>query len=662
MRKSVSRGQLYSRRAIIFGGVAGVGLLALVSRLYYLQFVKAGEFKTLSENNRIKLQLLTPPRGVILDRFGIPLAMNEKNYRLMLDPEQVVDVKQVVAVLETLLPGEAEALQQILAKSRRNRLRQAVMVKEHLSWDELSKIEFHAPSLPGAVIDTGQVRYYPLGQAGAHLIGYVGAVAEEEMEEGQPLLKQPDFKIGKQGIEKMIDTELRGSAGVQQMEVNAHGLPVRELSKRESIPGKAVRLTIDKRLQAYAAERLGEESGAVIVMDVTNGDILTMTSMPAFDPNRFSLGISKDYWAELHAEIKIPLVNKAIAGQYPPGSTFKMLVGLAGLESGAINEHTSFFCPGHYMLGNHRFNCWKPEGHGTVSCRQAIAVSCDTFFYQVAQKAGIEAIAETAKKFGLGVSHELGVVGEKTGIMPTPEWKRRRFKQPWQTGDTVNAGIGQGYVLATPFQLAVMTARMANGGREVKPRLLLPVEEGASPQEELPSLGVTPEHLQVIVEGMYDVVNSASGTAYGKRIAQPGMEMGGKTGTSQVRRITVRGRKQETLPYKERHHALFVGFAPVNAPKYAVAVIVEHGGGGSAAAAPVARDVLLKAQQLLREPAPEPTPDNIPALPTQNAAASASTSSLNAASAAASGAVPATAAATGSSVSPSRRERGDARR
>ena len=374
-----------------------------------------------------------------------------------------------------------------------------------------------------------------------------------------------------------------------------HGVPVREISKQDSVPGETVKLTIDKRLQLFTSELIKDQSASVVVMEVDTGNVLTLSSMPAFDPNSFSKGIASDYWKELNENKKIPLMNKAISGQYPPGSTFKMMVGMAALEQGIATPSTSVFCPGHFDLGNHRFNCWKEGGHGTVNYKRAITESCDTFFYTMAQRMGIEPFSELSKRFGLGNIFNIGLVGEKPGIMPTPDWKQKRYKQVWTGGDTINCSIGQGYVLATPLQLCVMMARIAGGGRAVVPRLIVPEGE-ATPEFE--PVGCKEETLRLTLEAMSDVVNTPSGTAYGKRIMEPRFTMGGKTGTSQVRKILVRGQDQSKIPWEHRHHALFVGFAPVDKPKYAVCVAVEHGGGGSAAAAPVARDVLQKAQEL----------------------------------------------------------------
>jgi penicillin-binding protein 2 len=600
MPKENEKQRILTRRAVIFGGAQLLAFTALTGRLYYLQFIKAGEYATLSENNRIKLQLIAPERGNLLDRNGLPMATNERNYQLFIDYSTLKQkvFQETVEKLNALLPLPEKRLKQ-LKTTKVSSASMPEMLKDHLTWEEVSLIELNMLTLPGVFIEIGQIRHYPLNEHASHLLGYVGTVAQEEMtEEDQALFRLPDFKIGKSGVEKMLESRLRGTAGIRQIEVNVHGVPIREVGKKESIPGENVRLTVDSRVQEHAALTVKDQSASIVAMEVDTGNVLALVSMPSFDPNSFSKGIRTEEWKSLNANKKVPLMNKAVSGQYPPGSTFKMLVGLAGLEGGAIGAHSTVFCPGHYFLGDHQFNCWKPGGHGTVSFHEAVEQSCDTFFYTVAERLGIEKFANMARRFGLGHVHNLGIIGEKPGIIPDPDWKMKRYQQKWTGGDTINCAIGQGYVLATPLQLAVMISRMVNGGYAVKPRLFVP------PGEETPTfekVAIKQGLLALNTEAMIAVNNSPSGTAYGKRIHEPRFAMGGKTGTSQVRKITQRGLDQNLLPWEHRHHALFVGFAPIDKPKYAVSVAVEHGGGGSAAAAPVARDVLLKIQQLAEE-------------------------------------------------------------
>lgn len=596
MPKDNEKQRIFSRRALIFGGAQAAAFSVLAARLFYLQFMRTEEYKTLSENNRIKLQLVTPERGLILDRNGLPFTTNEKNYRLFVDAS-TIDKKSYQASIEklqTLLTLPQKRLQELM-QMKVSPASKPELIKEFLTWEEVSLVELNQLSLPGVYIDIGQIREYTLLDKAAHLIGYIGAVTESELsKDDQPLMRLPDFKIGKNGLEKMLESDLRGMPGIRQLEVNVHGVPVREVSKKDSVPGAAVHTTIDRRLQDYTASLVKSESAGVVAMEVDTGNILALVSMPGFNPNSFSKGISTEEWASLTKNKKVPLMNKAISGQYPPGSTFKMIVGLAGLQAGVIKPSFGVSCPGHYYLGDHKFNCWKEGGHGYVTFHEAVEQSCDTFFYTVAEKLGIQRYADMARIFGFGQSYDLGLIGEKTGIVPDPDWKMKRYNQKWTGGDTINCAIGQGYVLATPLQLAVMTARMASG-RMVMPRLA--VSEGQE-HPEFQSLPVKDSLLALNRDAMAAVVNSQSGTAYGKRITEPRYAFAGKTGTSQVRKITQRGLDQKLLPWEHRHHAWFVGFAPLDKPKYAVAVLVEHGGGGASAAAPIARDVLLKIQQL----------------------------------------------------------------
>lgn len=596
MPKDHDKQRILTRRAVIFGGVQIAAFATLFSRLLYLQFFKSGEYATLSENNHVKLQPVAAERGRILDRIGAVIADNDKNYQLSIDASGLTPetYKATLARLHMLLQLPEKKLKSLQAV-KPGAATPPQPVKDHLSWEEVSLIELHILSLPGITIEVGQTRRYPLGEKAAHLTGYLGAASPKEMERDseQALLRLPDFKVGKSGVEKMLEPELRGRAAVRQLEVNVHGVVVRELGKTESIPGHDVRLTIDRRVQDATAEKLKGQSGSAVVLDVENGNILALVSMPAFDPARFSLGIEAAEWKRLNTSKYIPLLNKSLSGQYPPGSTFKMMVGMAGLEAGVIKPSFRVHCPGYFMLGNYRFGCWKPGGHGTVDYHGAIAQSCDTFFYTVAQKMGVQGYADMARTCGLGKTYNIGITGEKRGIIPDPEWKEKTYGQKWTGGDTINCSIGQGYVLTTPLQLAVMAARIASG-REVVPRLLVPkggedIVFGALPVKE--------EFLVQTRAGMIAAVNEPGGTALGSRIHEPRFAFAGKTGTSQVRKLVQLGLNQSLLPWEARHHGLFVGFAPIDKPKYAVAVVVEHGGGGASAAAPVAREALLVAQK-----------------------------------------------------------------
>lgn len=604
--RDAERQRLLTRRTIVLGGLQAAAVSALVARLYFLQIVEGDRYTMLAEDNRISLRLLAPPRGLIVDRYGVPMALNEQNFRLMLVSERAGDPSQILEQVARLIPLTDIDRRRILRDIQRSRAFAPVTVKENLTWEQVAAIEVNLPDLPGMSIDVGQVRSYPFGEAAAHVLGYVGPVNEQELNAGRsdPLLELPGFRIGKNGMERRHDEALRGAAGTQQLEVNAVGRIIRELSREEGRPGRQVTLTIDSKLQHYVQQRLTQErSAAAVVMDVHTGGVLALCSWPSFDPNQFAMGISGDLWQSLLKDETSPLTNKAIAGQYAPGSTFKMIVGLAALEAGIVGPDFRVFCPGHYELGNHRFHCWKKGGHGSMNMHDAVKHSCDTYFYEVSRRVGVNRIAEMARRFGLGQRTDIDLPGERPGLVPDETWKRRTLKDVWHPGETLIVSIGQGYMLSTPLQLAVMTARLVNGGHAVQPHLTKAVEELYRERTEWPSIGIKPENLDFMLRAMNAVTMEQGGTAFASRITHEGLEMGGKTGTSQVRRITMAERatgvrKNEDLPWRERDHALFVGYAPAHAPKYVVSVIVEHGGGGGKVAAPMARDILLECQML----------------------------------------------------------------
>ena len=618
MQRDAERHKQFSRRAALIGGGQLVLFSALVGRMYYLQVIERDQYRLLADENRIDLRLLAPPRGRILDRFGTVLAENQQNYRVQLVAEQTASVAETMDRLARLIPiGEVE-YRRVLREVKRKRGFVPVTVSENLSWEQFANVNVNLPDLPGVQPDIGESRHYPEGAALAHVVGYVGEVSEEE-QTGDPLLELPGFRVGKNGVERVYDESLRGKAGNSRVEVNAGGRVIRELRREDGRPGDDLVLTPDAELQRYANERLGGESGAAAVLDIHSGEVLALVSTPNFEPNAFAQGIGLKEWRALVDNPRDPLVNKAIAGQYPPGSTFKVAVALAALESGILNAGHRVFCTGSVTLGRARFHCWKRGGHGWSNMLEGIQRSCDVYFYDVAQRIGIDRIAEMARRLGLGSGYGLELPGERPGLIPDRDWKLAVHGVPWQKGETLISGIGQGFVLTTPLQLAVMTARLANGGFAVEPtlvrRLVRPDEAGGGDERAAgseagearavarpPDIGIASSSLAVVLEGMNLVSNHPRGTAYRSRIAEPGFELAGKTGTSQVRRITKAERATRLLknaekPWIERDHALFIAFAPVAAPRYAIAVVIEHGGSGSRAAAPVARDILLEAQR-----------------------------------------------------------------
>ena len=605
MRHDGDQQKIFNRRTALLAGGKLLLLSALTARMYYLQVLQADRYRTLADENRINLRLLPPPRGRIVDRFGMPLADNQENYRAVLISEQTPTIESTLDALGTIIEISDSDRKRILREARRKRSWVPVTVRENLSWQEVARIEVNAPDLPGVLIDVGQSRDYPNGIVTAHVLGYVAAVNEAEAD-GDRLLLLPGFRIGKNGIEKTYDLALRGKGGSSQVEVNAFGRMIRELSRQEGQPGTELRLSLDLEVQKKAAESLPPESASAVVMDIHTGAILAMASTPSFDPNAFNRGLTNKEWQGLINNPMAPLTNKATAGQYAPGSTFKLVVALAALEAGVVAPDASFFCNGSLGLGNARFHCWKRGGHGHVSMRDGIKWSCDVYFYEIAKRVSVERIAAMAQRLGLGQTLMPDLNGERPGLVPTREWKQAVIGSAWQGGETLITGIGQGYVLATPLQLAVMTARIANGGYAVMPRLTMvdvsPDGRRKPHATEFPSLNFNPENLAVIHDAMNAVVNEPRGTAQGARINIEGMEMAGKTGTSQVRRITRAERlagvvRNEDLPWERRDHALFVAFAPVVEPRYAISVVVEHGGGGSTAAAPVARDIMTFLQE-----------------------------------------------------------------
>jgi penicillin-binding protein 2 len=590
-----------NRRALLMGGAMAAFVAVLGARMRYLQIDKADEFRLLAEDNRISIRLIPPSRGLIQDRNGKLIAGNEQNYRVVINREDTTDAEDVLRRLAAILPLTPADFDAALKEARR-RSPQPIVVADRLPWADVAKIAANAPALPGVTPEVGLSRLYPRDTDFAHVVGYVGPVSERDLEgldDPDPLLTTPDFQIGKVGVERWMEEPLRGSAGHRRVEVNVTGRVMRELDRQEGLAGRDIRLTIDADVQNYVQARLGSESAACVIMDVTNGDLIACVSSPSFDPNLFVRGIShKDYNALTEHDHR-PLANKAVQGAYPPGSTFKMVTALAALVSGQVTPATAVRCPGHYEVGGRRFHCWKRGGHGTVGLERSLSESCDVYYYDAALKAGIDAIAEMGRRLGLGIRHDLPMSAISEGIMPDKAWKQERHKADWRIGDTVNASIGQGYVLASPLQLAVMTARLATG-RAVAPRLVHAIDNREVPVAEAPDLGIDPEYLRLVRQGMDAVVNSAHGTAKGSRIVDETLQLAGKTGTSQVRNITAAERARgvvsnDQLPWNRRDHALFVGYAPFHAPKYAVAVVVEHGGGGSAAAAPIARDAILRA-------------------------------------------------------------------
>jgi len=605
MERDQEKVDSFTRRAFVVGGLQGLALAALGLRLSWLQVVEGEKYRTLAENNRINIKILPPSRGQIVDRFGVPLATNLQNFQVLVTPEQVASLEKTLRDIQAYIAIDESSIKKALRQAKRNAKYVPVEVRDKLNWEEVSQIELNLAKLPGVSIQAGDLRSYPYKEATGHIIGYVGRVSEQDMN-GDPVLSLPGFQVGKSGVEKKYEPMLQGQPGKAEVEVNVHGRAVRELGRTASVQGGRLILSIDAEFQRFVQQRLStERSAAAVVMDCETGAVYALANHPSFDPNIFAGGIPAMDWEQLRDDPAHPLNNKAAGGLYPPGSTFKVCTALAGLEAGVINEHTTAFCPGHYDFGGNRFHCWKNGGHGTVNLVRALAESCDTYFYKMSTAVGIDRIADMARRLGIGSDLNFDLPETKAGVVPDTQWKKKQADKVWHPGETINVSIGQGAMLASPLQLATMTARIVNGGKAVKPWLA-----GYSGEQKIYSvnqepIGVNPAHLELLKRGMEQVL-MPGGTAVASRIKEEGFEMGGKTGTSQVKRISkaerAQGvRRQGDLPWHLRHHALFIGYAPVANPRYVCAVIVEHGESGSGAAAPIAHDIMLEVQK--RNPA-----------------------------------------------------------
>lgn len=605
--KNFDRSKSFTRRAFVVGAIQGGILAVLGGRLAWLQLVDGQKYKTLADKNRINVKMTLPSRGEIVDRFGVPLAVNNQNFRVMVIPEQSEDLNKALKTLSKYIELDEKKVKKVIEESKKSASFLPIEVTDDLTWKDVAKIEVNLPDLPGMSINVGEVRSYPLSEATAHIIGYVGSVTKNDLEKDDShILKLQDFQIGKTGLEKSFEKELRGEEGNSYMEVNVRGREVRELNSKKSFEGKRLRLSVDAETQRFVQSRLAQEkSASAIIMDAHSGAVYALCSYPSFDPNLFVGGIDVDRYQEILNNPQFPFNNKAISGQYPPGSTFKMITALAALKSGVANSKTIVNCKGSYEYGTDRFYCWKRGGHKYVSMETALMKSCDTYFYKLSTEIGIDNMMKMASDFGLGQKYDFDLPAEHKGLLPSKDWKMAKFGDKWRPGETIVSSIGQGYILATPLQLAVMTSRMVNGGKAVKPWLVGYVGDQKIHQEKWSAIDINQRHLNLVKRGMDRVVNDKNGTAHASQIEEPQWRFGGKTGTAQVKRITKKerlsGERSGDDNWKYRHHALFVGYAPIKNPRYVASVVIEHGGGGSSAAAPLARDILKFVQE--RDPA-----------------------------------------------------------
>ncbi|HYG26943.1 MAG TPA: penicillin-binding protein 2 [Caulobacteraceae bacterium] len=602
---------VFVRRTFLMGGVTGLVLAGLSARLLHLQVLEAQRYDKLADSNQFNYRLQPPPRGLIVDRNGVVLASNRPNFRLLVRNDEDIDVNETLDALYTLVPLDPDRRQRYYRDILNSPRRTPVSVMEDMTWEEFSRINVRAPELKGVTADMGEVRVYPYGGAFAHVIGYVAKVNDKDVEAAgpnpDPILFHPGFRVGRQGVEKAFDADLRGKPGAQKVEVDANGREVRHDPEGDipSIPGKEIKLTLDADIQNRALQVMGEQSGAIVVMDCRSGDLLCMVSAPSFDANRFVRGLSGPEYRALSEFEKRPLLDKALSGTYPPGSTFKPVTAMACLEAG-VDPEERVVCSGGWWFGGRTFRCWRPGGHGSQNMRDALKNSCDVYFYVMSLRIGPDIIAKTARAFGLGQLFDIGIDGQRRGVVPDRAWKKEYFKntpeqQVWYPGESPSYGIGQGYLNVNALQLCVMTARFANGRKALNPRLVKSVGG-----EELPSgaavsdLPFPREHIDIVREGMAAVANDVGGTAY--RTSQLGLgdvKMAGKTGTAQTRNYGSGSRKSNIWRLKD--HNLYIAFAPYDEPRYACSVIIQHGGGGGATeGAPRAREVMRVA--LLKDP------------------------------------------------------------
>ena len=616
---TVIKSKLISRRMFVLTAAKTIVFCGIFGRLVSLQINEATKYKTLSDKNRFREWKLAPQRGIIRDYFGKEIAANEKVYQLHITPENSPNLETLFFRLKTILNLSDKRIFYLKRKIAKQKPWEPIIVSDNLTWSEFSRINLFLHEFPGVEPIVSVARQYP-DQSTAHLVGYVSQVSQKDLQKKQYLKDMSvGIAVGKTGLENKLDKDIIGKVGFQRYEVNAFGKRIKQIQIDPGESGKNYRTTLDLEVQKYTSEVLEDKAASVCVMDIYNGDIITMASSPSYDPNSFVHGIDKKYWNELISNEKKPLNNKAIAGLYPPGSTIKIIVALSALENGIWNPKKYLNCSGVTELYGEKFHCWKKKGHGPMNMRSAIQRSCDVYFYEVARLLGVDRLSETAKKFGLGKKVLDGFIEERAGVVPSTAWKRKFIGKNWYLGETLHSGIGQGYFQSTPLQLCLMTAQIANGGFEIKPRVLTNEKKNnlreyikyknENPNEPLPidmlvsNFDLKPlfrnqENINFVKDAMFAATNEAGGTSFRSRYNDQKFMFAGKTGSSQIKRFTELQReleiKQKDIDYKDRDHALFVAFAPYSDPKYAISVVVEHGGTGSGSAAPIAKKVIKK--------------------------------------------------------------------
>jgi len=592
--------------------------IGIICRLFYLQISENIKWRSLSDKNRLREWKIPPQRGIIEDYFGEKIAKNSQVFQLHMIPEDVPNLEELFFRLSKIIDFNNRKKTNLIKRLKKRKPWESIIISDNLSWSEFSRLNLFLHEIPGIKPVVAVARKYLEDGSSSHIIGYVSEISVKDLENSELLRKIniPGLKTGKNGLEKSLNEEMIGKPGLQRFEVNAYGKRIKELKFVQGIPGKNYRTTLDINVQKFASELLKDKSGSICVMDIYTGDIIAMVSSPTFDANKFVHGIASEDWQDLLNDDKKPLINKSIAGLYPPGSTIKPIVALSALENDVVSPNTIVECKGEIELYGHKYHCWKEKGHGFLKLRNAIKQSCDIYFYEVARRLGVDRLAITSKKFGLG-SKVFDILNEeRTGLVPSTKWKLKNIGKGWVIGETLLAGIGQGYFQTTPMQLCLMTAQLANGGYKIKPKIIYD-EQALQPTIDawraefnlrnnsinlssplLTKLYRNRENVKFVLDAQYGATNEPMGTSYRSRHVKPEYIFAGKTGTSQIRRITEEERelklKQKDLPYKKRDHALFIAFAPYKNPRYAFSVVIEHGGTGSSAAAPIAKKVIRK--------------------------------------------------------------------
>ena len=614
----VSKTKIISRRMFLVSTFKAVVLLGIFGRLASLQITESAKYKSLADKNRFRETQGAPPRGLIKDYFGNVLASNTKIYQLHVVPEATPNINKLFLKLKNIINLSDKKKVLLKKKIKKQKRWETTIVADNLSWSEFSRLNLFLHDLQGAEPIIAIARNY-YDSSSAHAIGYVSEVSAKDLQNKKYLkdLKIKNLAIGKTGLEFALDEHVLGTPGYLRYEVNAFGKKIRQVAVNKGLSGKTFTTTLDQQIQIFAAEQLKNVSGAICVMDIYNGDILSMVSSPKFNPNSFVHGVNSDEWKDLLNNINKPMMNKAVSGLYPPGSTIKTLTALSALENDVISHKHLIKCSGFIDLHGERFHCWKKEGHGVIGMRSAIKKSCDVYFYEVARRLGIDRLAVTAKNFGLGEKVLENFREEKAGVVPGTKWKIDKLGKNWYLGETLHSGIGQGYFLSTPLQLCLMTAQIANGGFKIEPRIILNDRNvknlfdfnrsnkinNYDYNEKIRNLNLKPlfknqEHINFVKDAMFAATNEVGGTSYRSRYSKKEFMFAGKTGSSQIKRFTQEQReaevKQSNIAYLERDHAWFVAYAPVDNPKYAISVLVEHGGSGSKAAAPIAKNVIKK--------------------------------------------------------------------